>query len=135
MNTPPLDLNGYWVDVNALGSPEITINHDLSTNVVRAEYMRPRPCTDCDGTVLEETKIDFEGVLQRNRLNGKIKVCNFGSVPVKGWVWERLELTVDPDGRKLSGQYFCSVDKNCMTVTFLRKICPRPARSSSLRQT
>jgi hypothetical protein len=122
MKVPSFDLNGRWIDINAVGSPEITITHDLNANTVRAEYGEVRRCKDLDGTLLAETTFDFEGALQGNRLEGNIHVCNFGKkLPKTGWVLERLELTVGADGDELKGQYFCSVDKNWMPVTFTRK--------------
>jgi hypothetical protein len=123
MGIPTFDLNGRWTDIDAGGSPEVTIVHDLKANTVHAQYAEVRRCEDWDGSLLAETTFDFEGTLTGNRIEGKINVCNFGKdFPTKGWVLERLELTVGSDGDTLSGQYFCSVDKNWMPVTFARKI-------------
>lgn len=121
MKATSFDLNGRWVDINAAGSPEITIIHDLSVNTVHANYLGVRRCQDWDGTLLGETTFDFEGTLKSNRLEGLINVCNFGkNVSTKGWVLERLELMVRGDGDRLDGRYFCSVDSDWVVVTFVR---------------
>ena len=126
------DLNGCWSDIYAVGSPEISITHDLNANTVRAEYREVRQCKDLDGSTLEETTFDFEGTLKGNRLEGQINVCNFGRpVPVKGWVLECLELTVSADGNRLDGRYFCRVDQNWVPVAITRK-CARQVKSAAV---
>lgn len=121
MDISSFDLNGCWTDINAFGSPEITITHDLSTNTLRAEYRQLRQCRDWNGTVLEEATFDFEGTLKGNRLEGRINVCNFGeAATIKGWVLEQLELIVSDSGDRLDGQYFCRVDGNWVTVSITR---------------
>ena len=117
---PLFDLNGRWIDINAAGSPEITISHDLTEDTVRADYVETRRCKDRDGSSLEETTLDFQGTLNSNRFEGTINVCNFGDVPKKGWVLERLELTVSSDGNELDGRYFCSVDGDWVSVAFTK---------------
>jgi len=122
MKPASFDLNGRWIDINGVGSPEITITHDLKANTVHADYCEVRRCKDWDETLLEETTLDFEGTLKSNRLEGRINVCNFGkNLSTKGWVFERLKLTVRADGNRLDGQYYCSVDRNWMSVAFIRK--------------
>jgi hypothetical protein len=122
MQISSFDLNGRWIDINAIGSPEITIAHDLNTNTLRAEYRQLRQCRDWNGTVLEETTFDFEGTLEGNRLEGLINVCNFGkAATIKGWVLEQLELIVSDSGDRLDGQYFCRVDGNWVTVSITRR--------------
>jgi hypothetical protein len=122
MDNSPFDLNGRWTDINAVGSPEITITHDLNTNTLRAEYCGLRQCRDWNGAVLKETTFDFEGTLEGNRLEGRINVCNFGkAATVKGWVLEQLELIVSDSGDRLDGRYFCRVDENWVTVSITRR--------------
>jgi hypothetical protein len=128
MDPRSFDLNGPWIDVSAVGHPEITIIHDLNANTLRAEYCEVRRCTDRDGSLLDETTFDFEGKLKGDRLEGKINVCNFGVLPTKGWVLERLKLTVSADGKSLVGRFFCRVDRNWVRVWITRK---RPDRVDS----
>jgi len=116
----PVDLNGRWQDINATGGPEIIIAHDLVANMIRATYCEPRQCRDRDGSVLDETQFDFEGTLRADRLEGQINVCNFGQVPIKGWIREQLELTVSCDGQRLDGHFFCRVDRNSVPVAIVR---------------
>ena len=49
---PLFDLNGRWIDINAAGSTDITISHDLTEDTVRADYaetmkMRCPPTAYC----------------------------------------------------------------------------------------
>ncbi len=122
MSRALFDLNGRWIDIIAIGVPEITITHDLDTNLVQASYDESRRCTDPNGVLLGETKFNLEGTLQGDQLEGKINVCNFGErVPTQGWVLEQLKLIVSPDGRRLDGRYFCRVDRNWVPVAITRQ--------------
>jgi hypothetical protein len=117
-----VDLNGRWIDVDANGSPEITITHDRTANTVHAAFSEARHCRDSDGTLLEETALDFKGRVDGDRVEGVISVCNFGRRAVrKGWVLEPLELTVSDDGTSLAGRFYCSLDHDWVAVTLLRQ--------------
>lgn len=114
----PIVLGGFWLD----GERVVQVNHSGAS--VIGMYLEPHTCDHRDGTS-SETSLDFDTVLNGDRLTGDLSACywNTADPSSSGFRLVPLDLTVSDDQNALEGTWFNDVDNQDIPITISRITC------------
>lgn len=113
------NLNGLWED----DGREIRITQ--TGNAVTALYVTPHTCDHADGTgEMSETDLDFNGMIDGNKVTGEIIICRFGFDDAgNGFIPTTFEVSIDADDTAMRGTWYNNVDDLVEALMITRLGC------------